>query len=103
MIDFGSKIEIRKDGEVVARVSFSDLFEHKRELMKENIVLLPFSLHYYYQFDRGHQLTYNGIDYYIREEVEPNEKNIQEYVLSPKFKALDMLFLDVIMFYPCTA
>lgn len=103
MIDLGNDIEIRKDGEVVARVGISDVFEHKRELMKENYVLLSFNLDYYYRFDRGHSIVYQGEEYIIREETSPDENNIQNYTLKAKFEGLDMWFLDVIMFYPYTA
>jgi hypothetical protein len=100
MIDLGNDIEIRKDGEIIAGVGFSDVFEQKRELMKENYVLLSFNLDYYYPFDRGHTIVYNGEEYVIREETPPDENNIQNYIYKPKFEGLDMLLLDVILFYP---
>lgn len=100
MIDLGNDIEIRKDGELVARVGISDVFEQKRELMKENYVLLSFNLDYYYRFDRGHSIVYQGEEYMIREETLPDENNIQNYTFKAKFEGLDMWFLDIIMFYP---
>lgn len=102
MIDLGNDIEILKDGEIIAKVGFSDVFEEKKELMKENYVLLSFNLDYYYPFDRGHTITYKGEEYIIREETMPEEKNVQEYVYKPKFEGLDMLFQDILLFYPYT-
>lgn len=100
MIDLGNDIEIRKDGKIVARVGLSDVAEQKRELMKENYVLLSFNLDYYFPFDRGHTITYKGEEYVIREEARPEEVNVQEYRYSLKFEGVDMLFQDLLLFYP---
>lgn len=102
MINLGNDIQILKDGEIIAGVGFSDVFEEKKELMKENYVLLSFNLDYYYLFDRGHTITYKGEEYMIREETEPEEKNVQSYTFKPKFEGWDMRFLDIILFYPYT-
>lgn len=98
----GNDIDILKDGEVIARVGFSDVFEEKKELMKENYVLLSFNLDFYYPFDRGHTIIYNGQEYIIREETPPQEKNILDYEFKLKFEGLDMLFQDILLFYPYT-
>lgn len=100
MIDLGNEIEILKDGEVIARIGQADEVEDKKELMKENYVLLSFNLDCYYCLDRGHTIRYEGEEYMIREEIPPEEINIQEYRYKPKFEGLDMLFLDIILFYP---
>jgi len=100
MIDLGNDIEILKDGEIIAKVGFSDVYEEKKELMKENYVLLSFNLDYFYLFDRGHTITYKGEEFIIREETPPEEKNVQDYTFKPKFEGLDMLFHDILLFYP---
>ncbi len=97
----GSEIDVfDKNGNFIARLGFDPNSTLKAEIMNEHYIQLNFNWDEYVKFDRGCYIVYNGIRYTIRREVKPKETSIIEYPYTLKFEAPEMLFADILYYYP---
>ncbi|PXV62616.1 hypothetical protein CLV62_1183 [Dysgonomonas alginatilytica] len=99
MIITGSDIDIFDiNGNKIAEIGFAGgLF--KRELMNEHYIQLSLNYTEYFEFGRGMFVKYQDRIYTIRKESLPEQKGLYELRYTLKFEAIEMFFLDFVLFY----
>lgn len=99
MIETGSDIDVYSiNKNKIAQLGFANGML-KRELMNEHYIQLSLNYTRYFEFGRGTYVKYQNKIYTIREESIPEQKGLYELKYTLKFEAIEMFFLDFILFY----
>jgi hypothetical protein len=97
----GSDIEIKNPaGVVLLTTGFSNSDSRKREIMKENSLMLTFNLATPIDFPLGSYVEYEGEKLSLLTIQPPQEVSLQEYHYELVFETPEMRFRDFILFYP---